>query len=169
MAYVFVIREMLETCTSIDDVEAFLKAWDRDEGMAIYAVDGSTEQAALFECGKCTYVRREPEPGRTIVSSSRDLSIREVDHGGAPPPRACIYGSNTRERVDRLHEILTSSPMTALPGDFIGVLADPIVEDLTGTVYSNVACPGTGEIWFGHGSLPAASTGKWQKVDWPWS
>ena len=42
LPYVFVIREALETCASLDDVEAMLAGGVRDGGMAVYAVDGKT-------------------------------------------------------------------------------------------------------------------------------
>jgi hypothetical protein len=58
-----------------------------------------------------------------------------------------------------------------LPQDLIAILADDGVErrgqDLW-TVYSNVACPGTGELWFTFGGYPAASGGEWLPVTWPW-
>ena len=136
--------------------------------MAIYVVDGKTEDAALFECGLSTVVRRDPIASKTVVSSSRDLSIREVDHRDTQPPNATIFGSNSRERVDRLQTLLTQTPMTDLPADLISILGDEIVEDPEGTVYSNVACPGRGEIFFSGGNLPAASSGPWRRIDWPW-
>ncbi len=36
------------------------------------------------------------------------------------------------------------------------------------TVFSTVACPTTGEMWFACGEGPAASTGSWSRVPWPW-
>ncbi len=76
---------------------------------------------------------------------------------------------NTPDRIGRLKSLLIETPMTDLPADLIRVLADPGVENATGTVYSNVACPGEGLVWFGCGGFPAASAGTWHRIDWPWS
>ncbi len=103
---------------------------------------------------------------KTVVSCSRDLSIREVRDEEAVLPDAPIFGSNTRERIARLRELL-AAPMTDPPADLIRVVADPGVE-ASDTLYSNVACPETGEVWFGSGGLPAASAGTWQRIEWPW-
>ncbi len=167
MPYVFLVREALETCRSLADVEALLQGCDRDVGMAVYAVDGKTEEAAVFECGLSTYVRRDPAPGhdKTLISWSRDPSVRDMPREAAP--NAWIFGSNTRERIDRLKTLLVETPMTDLPADLIGILGDPEVEDAMGTVYSNVACPGRGLVWFGCGGLPAASAGTWHRIEWP--
>ncbi len=164
--YPLVIREALETCRSIGDVEDLLRECDRDAGLAIYAVDGKTGEAAVIECGFGTYTRRDPVESKTVVSCSRDLSIREVPDEEAVLPDVPIFGSNTRERIARLRELL-AAPMTDPPADLIRVVADPEVE-ASDTLYSNVACPETGEVWFGSGGLPAASAGTWQRIEWPW-
>jgi hypothetical protein len=72
-----------------------------------------------------------------------------------------------------LIQILSSSHTPAnLPADLIQILADDEIErrekDII-TVYSNVACPNTGEIWYTFGGYPAASKGNWQRLDWPWT
>ena len=82
LPYVLVIREALEVCRCLDDVEELLDRFDRDGGMALYAVDGKTEEAALFECDLSTAVRRDPDPRRTVVSHSRDSADRLRE--GAP-------------------------------------------------------------------------------------
>ncbi|MHC5003175.1 MAG: C45 family peptidase, partial [Planctomycetota bacterium] len=160
--YPLVIREALETCRSIGEVEDLLRASSRDEGMAIYAVDGKTGEATVIECGFGTFLRRDPVGSKTVVSCSRDLSIREE----ARLPSAPIFGSNTRERIARLRELL-AVPMTDPPSDLIRVMAASGVE-APDTLYSNVACPETGEVWFGSGGPPAASAGRWCRVGWPW-
>jgi len=51
------------------------------------------------------------------------------------------------------------------------ILADDSIEARNGptlTVYANVACPSTGEIWHTFGGCPAASQGNWQRMAWPW-
>lgn len=36
------------------------------------------------------------------------------------------------------------------------------------TVYSNIACPGKGEMWYTFGGYPAAGNGNWQKIAGLW-
>ena len=36
------------------------------------------------------------------------------------------------------------------------------------TAYANVACPHAGKIWYTFGGYPAASSGNWQRLEWPW-
>jgi hypothetical protein len=67
-----------------------------------------------------------------------------------------------------------TAPQTApnMPADLIQSLADDEIERRAEpliTVYSNVACPSTGEIWYTFGGYPAASRGNWQKLEWPWA
>ena len=59
----------------------------------------------------------------------------------------------------------------SLARDLIAILADAGVERRGlgfATVYANVACPATGEVWFTFGGCPAASRGRWAEVAWPW-
>jgi hypothetical protein len=37
-----------------------------------------------------------------------------------------------------------------------------------GTVYASVACPGERRVWYTFGGYPAASSGAWQQLKWPW-
>jgi hypothetical protein len=169
MPYPFLIREALETCGTLSEVGALVEAWDRDAGMAIYAVDGKTDEAALFECGLGASLRRDPVDGRTLLSCSRDRNLREVAHDGGAMQDGRILGSNTRERVDRLQSLLVGKPIADPPADLIAVLADPVIEERSATIYANVACPSEAKLWFGRGGPPAASAGTWHRVEWPWS
>ena len=173
LPYVFVIREALEVCRSLDDLEALLEGFDRDNGMAIYAIDGKTEEAALFECDCSSAVRREPDPRRTVVSHSRDPDDRARD--GAP---GAVIGSNATDRIDRIEEGLRAAEGETLPEALIEILADARVEERgaegifqdpnSSTLYANVAAPGKGLIWFAHGAVPAASAARWAPLNWPW-
>ena len=58
-----------------------------------------------------------------------------------------------------------------LPRDLISVLGDDGVERRDAdfaSVYSNVACPATGEMWYTLGGYPSATAGNWERLDWPW-
>jgi hypothetical protein len=160
--YVF-LPEALETCSTIDEVEGLLERIDRDDGMLIFAVDGKTDEYAIFECTCRQYAKRVPE-GKWLVGTNH----------------SCIYESkeqneDSQSRYRRLEalvgELFPGARGHHLPGDLIAILADERVEareDDYGTVYANVACPSREEIWYTLGGYPAASKGNWQRIDWPW-
>jgi hypothetical protein len=70
-----------------------------------------------------------------------------------------------------VQELSTSVTPPKFPADLIRILADDEIErrgkDVV-TVYSNVASPTTGELWYTFGGYPSASKGDWQKLQWPW-
>ncbi len=168
LPYIFVIRDALETCTSLGDVEAMLAGGVRDGGMAVYAVDGKTGEAALFECGYQTHTRREPRPDATLASNSRDPADRVRAGEGHT-----IIGSNGTHKIDRLHELVVNGD-TAIDMRLRAALADPVVEDHgqefvgSSTVYSIVASPQQRQLWLAHGAAPAPSRGRWSEITWPW-
>ncbi|MFW6282147.1 MAG: hypothetical protein ACOC1O_05085 [bacterium] len=55
--------------------------------------------------------------------------------------------------------------------NMISILADYRIEqnnNISGTVYSNIACPVKEQIWFAYDGFPAASESDWEKVEWEW-
>jgi hypothetical protein len=164
-------REALETCAGIADVERLLSELPRNGGMNLVVVDGKTEEAALFECSGRRHLRREAFDGWLLAPNPyRAMS----DPAEEDEEAAEEYG-----RFRRLRRWLRDRPPAAPPDDLISLLADPEVEagreiDAAdsatefGTVYANVACPSTGEVWSAAGGFPAASAGRWQRIPWPW-
>jgi hypothetical protein len=158
------LTDMLETCSTIVEVEACLDAIDRDDGMLLFAVDGNSGEFAILECACSHHARRAPT-GPWLVGTNH---ARELDE---PPPEG-----SSRSRFARMETLATElygrdSP-AQLPRDLIAILSDDRVErrgppDIY-TVFSNVACPVTGELWFTFGGYPAASRGEWLPVAWPW-
>ena len=155
--------DMLETCSTIGEVEARLDEVDRDEGMMLFAIDGKSDEFAILECSCSRHARRTPT-GPWLVGTNH----------------ACAWdqpasGESSRSRYARMEAMATElyehEPRARLPGDLIAILADDGVErrgqDIS-TVYANVGCPGTGELWFTFGGYPAASRGEWLPVAWPW-
>jgi hypothetical protein len=70
-----------------------------------------------------------------------------------------------------IQQLSASLAVPNLPADLITILADDQIERRGKemfTVYANVACPSSGEMWYTFGGYPAASNGNWQKLDWPW-
>lgn len=166
-AYVFV-TEALETCHSIQEVEALLGEIDRDGGMLLFAVDGKTEEITLFDCLCSQHFRREPSGG-WIVGTNHFCSCKDQTLG------ADNGSISTLSRFDRLEDLVqglySSEKVPAMPEDLIRILADDEVErreEKLVTAYANVACPGTGELWYTFGGYPAASQGDWQRLGWPW-
>ena len=71
-----------------------------------------------------------------------------------------------------MQRLSASQTRPNLLADLIRILADDEIErrdKKVMTVYSNVACPNTGEIWYTFGGYPAASQGNWQRLEWPWA
>jgi hypothetical protein len=167
-AYVF-LTEALELCHSISDVEMLLNETDRDGGMLLFAVDGKNNEFALFECLCSKYYKREPSNG-WIVGTNHFCACEDLTLGDADKKP---LGTLSRFiRMENLMQTLSTSQTSPnLPIDLIRILADGQIERRDKglvTVYSNVACPSTGEIWYTFGGYPAASNGNWQRFEWPW-
>jgi hypothetical protein len=166
-AYVF-LTEALEVCRTLSDVEAFLNENDRDGGMLLFAVDGKTNEFALFECLCAKYFRRDPSEG-WIVGTNHYCACEDPTLGNDEGSISTLNRFNRMESM--VQELSTSQGSPSLPADLIRILADDKIEARKSevmTVYSNVACPSSCEIWYTFGGYPAASAGNWQQLDWPW-
>jgi hypothetical protein len=156
------LTEMLETCSTIAQVERRLAEVDRDEGMLLVAIEGASDEVAVLECGRSTHARR-PQDGAWLIVTNHATVLDE-------PPTA---DSRSRHaRMESLADELSRQPLGPRPpGDLIAMLADGEIErrgaDFS-TVYATVACPAGGSVWFTFGGCPAASLGDWQPVAWPW-
>jgi hypothetical protein len=160
--------EALETCRPLQDVETLLGRIQRDGGMLLFAVDGKTDACALYECTCTDFCKREADKGWLVGTNHYCV------HPKAPPPDAAESLSTT-SRYDRMetliNELVAQGEHVSPVKELIGILGDDGIEARSGdpvTVYSNVACPGTHEIWYTFGGAPAASRGDWQKLRWPW-
>jgi hypothetical protein len=60
--YAFLV-EALETCRTLGDVEGLLARLPRDGGMLLFAVDGKTDEYALYECTCTTTYKYEASQG----------------------------------------------------------------------------------------------------------
>lgn len=162
------LPEALELCKSLTDVEAFLNETDRDGGMLLFAVDGKTDEFALFDCMCSKHYRRDPVDG-WIVGTNHYCTCEDLSLGDDEGSRSTV---NRFQRMETLlQEMYASATPPNLPGDLIRILADNAIERRVNkliTAYSNVACPATGEIWYTFGGYPSASKGNWLRLDWPW-
>lgn len=167
--YVF-LTEALELCRTIGDVETLLNETDRDGGMLLFAADGKTNDFALFECMCSQYFRRQSDNGWIVGTNHycacEDLTLSAADQ----EPLGTV--SRFKHLEEGMQKLCTSVTPPSFPLDLIQILADDEIErrgkDVI-TVYSNVACPSTGELWYTFGGYPAASQGNWQRLEWPWS
>jgi len=156
------LTEMLETCSTIPEVAARLDAVGRDDGMMLFAVDGKSDEIAVLECGRGAWTRR-PAAGWLVGTNHR------WGTGGSDAPGGS--GSRCRRMEALAAGLSDGSAEPRLPDDLVALLADEGVERrgaAFATVYANVACPATGEVWFTFGDVPAASRGAWARVPWPW-
>ena len=169
------LTEALEVCRTLEDVEAFLEENHRDGGMMLFAVDGKTNEFAIFECLCAEYFRRDPSEG-WIVGTNHYCACEDRTLG---EDEGSVSTLNRFRRMSHLVGGLCAAPKTPnLPTDLIRVLADNEIErrgrelrqgqELV-TAYANVACPASGEIWYTFGGYPAASAGHWQRLEWPWA
>lgn len=163
------LTDALELCHTIGDVEKMLGEVDRTGGMLLFAVDGKTNEFALFECTCSRYCRVEPSEA-WIAGTNHYRAFNDPDLSIDEAPTSTL----TRlKRVESMIRVLSDVQVPPnMPEDLVRILADDEVERRDKefmTVYSNVACPGTGEIWYTFGGQPAASRGNWQKLDWPWT
>jgi hypothetical protein len=155
--------EALETCRSVNEVELLLAATPRTGGMMLFAVDGKRGEGALFECTLTAHERRDPCDG-WLAGTNHYVADPTLN-----PPDVTRSVRRYRHLADLLVG-LSAKEEIASPQDFVRVLAHPCVEQRGedyGTVYANVVCPATGELWTTLGGYPAASRGRWARLNWP--
>jgi hypothetical protein len=155
------IRLALETCKSIKEVERLIKNTIRDGGMNLFAVDGKTNEFAVYECKSRSFIKRE----------NKNTYIAGANHYCNTTTPSDIDFSTSEARQSATEKLLSRGEFNNIPDDFIGILSNPEVEqskEVSGTVYANVCCPEKEEIWYACGEFPAASKGKWIKINWPW-
>ena len=179
ISWLFWMREALETCASLDDVERFIAGTDRDRGVLLFAVDGRRREAAVYECSRSGYRRIDPwqvGPHRAILATNHPHEKHpSAEEALARACRASAGGNGTVSRYCRMHALLAEGPVGHLPDDLAEVLSDDGVELRPGrgsshlrTIYSAVAEPGGRGLWFASGACPAASAGTWRRVDLTW-
>jgi hypothetical protein len=156
-----ILTEALETCVNIRDVETLLGSVDRDEGAMLFVLDGKTDESAILECS-CREYSRRGLVGDKLIGTNHSLSAKLAD-----------MSDSSTLRFRRLAELLRRSNWeeVSAPANLIAILADDKVEQRDGkyvTVEAAVACPARKVIWYTLGGYPAASCGRWTKIEWPW-
>jgi hypothetical protein len=134
----------------------------------LFAVDGTTEEFAAFECEEDRSRRRAPLSGWIVAAnhrSARTDADPPVDH------RRLGTGARYRPGCQLVAALCTAVPPADIPRALRQVLPDDEIEDRgldLATAYSCVACPSTREIWYAFGGQPAASHCSCQRLAWPW-
>lgn len=161
------LTEALETCRSLDDVEDLLAEVDRNSGMMLFAIDGKTDDFAVLEC-MCTSHNRRTLTGDWIAGTNHYCTAV----GEQEQDDSYIRSVSRIKRVDTLlHGLWAGGKKIDTYKELRFILADTEVEargEKYFTVFSNVACPSKSEIWYTFGGYPAASTGRWHPLAWPW-
>lgn len=176
ISWLFWMREALETCATIDEVEAFIARTDRDRGVILFAADAKSAEVTIFECSRSSARRIDPGSpdaaygdGRWMVATNHCQSRHPSPDEWARRPAGLGRGS-TVWRCQRLREVMRDAPPEHLPEDLMEVLADADVEmrdaEKLRTIYSCVAelREGRVETWFASGAVPAASAGTWRPL-----
>lgn len=157
--------EAVETCENLDDVGNLLGKIDRNDGMLLMAVDGKTNEGAVFECTCSSAIRCDLDSDWLVRTNH---ALETGDAWSEPQARRF----STWARADRVSTLLNDASGRALShADLVGFLADDDVERRDrefATAHSIVACPGSAEIWYTFGGRPSASRGSWSSVPWPW-
>jgi hypothetical protein len=162
LPWLFWVREALETCTSLADIEAFLNTYDRDTGVALTAIDGKTNEATIFECSRSTF--------RRLPAQAQALSVTNHAQSGGTEEAFLPPSVGSLRRLARLQELVTHH-MPCQEEDFVQILSDPKVEqrgEWLGTVQAVIACPSSRKVWYAAGHYPAASQGQFTSISWPW-
>ena len=161
--YVF-LRMALESCRNLRDLESMLKYIPRDGGMNLFFIDGKDNTCAIYECTCNSYIKREVDSQYCVGANHFNITSVPADYN--------YNFSDSCRRQKAAEDILKSIENTGFTvKDLINVLSNPNVEQdkgLSGTVYANVACPATGELYYACNGFPAASKSQWELINWNW-
>ena len=161
--YVF-LRMALESCRNMNDVEQMLKHIPRDGGMNLFFVDGKDNTCAIYECTCNSFKKREITSQYVVGANHYNATAVPIGFNHN------FSGSVKREKAAEAILADVANDGFSLKS-LINVLAHPNVEQnkgLSGTVYANIACPATGELYYACDGFPAASKSCWERINWHW-
>ena len=115
------VTEALEVCRTLDDVESFLKENHRDGGMMLFAVDGKTDEFAIFECLCASHFRRDPSEG-WLVGTNHFVACEDRTLGQDEGSISTL--SRLRRLSDLLGDLRGAPEAARLPDDLVRILAD---------------------------------------------
>jgi len=161
------LTEALETCGTISDVERLLNEVHRDGGMILFAIDGSTNELAVFECSCSDYFKREFS-GNWIAGANHYSTVDDNYDSDDLRIRSKLRLKRVETLID---ELRTRGNSIDAYLELKRILADSKVEARRQdycTASANIVCPSYGKIWYTFGGYPAASAGNWRTLEWPW-
>ena len=169
-SWLFWAREALETCETLDDLDAMLSRVDRDRGTILVAVDAKTNERAVFECPRASHERHDAGPSFQCATN-HPASKHPLD----PERLARSRPGGTIRRRDALERLALANHVWAPPDDLAAILAHPSVEMRDAkhlrTIYSAICRPASRDLWFCPGSPSAQSSvpqGRWTRIPNPW-
>ncbi len=171
ISWLFWMREALETCESVGDVERFIAGTSRDRGVLLFAAHGDSGERAIFECTRSAYTRVDPwdVQGRSVLLATNHCKHKHPAGDCVPQRNSTFNGTIGRYR--RLVELVGDAFPEDCPDDLAEIMADDRIEMREGrgsehlrTIYSAVAAPRDRTCWFASGACPAASRGTWRKI-----
>jgi hypothetical protein len=164
ISWLFWAREALETCATLDELDAFMASTERDRGVIVVAGEGRTGRGAIFECARAGHERHDFDGGLLIATNHPQRKNPDQTRCGPPT-------GTTTSRYCAARDYLSASPPSNPPGDLMNVLAADGVEMRTPrhlrTIYSAVVSPTRGDLWFASGDAkgaPAPSRNSWSRV-----
>lgn len=170
ISWLFWAREALETCETLDELNAMLSRVDRDRGMILIAVDAKSGERAVFECACSSHERHDAGLSFQCVTNHPSRK-----HPIDPERIARSRPGGTIRRRDAIERLALATHEWSPPDDLATILADPSVEMRGGarlqTIYSAICRPGSRDLWFCPGSpseRAAASPHAWKRIDIPW-
>lgn len=173
-SWLFWGREALETCATIDELEAFARRMQRDQGLMAIVGHGPTNAGCVFECTRTTTRRHDIDPRDPRCVTNHPLSKPLPSYAGHAA-QGTQRSSGTISRLRAMRQHIEDTPPRRFPDDLKQLLASEGVEMRTPewirTIYAAVVNPQTQTVWFAsgdHGGAPAASTGAWSRVRPPW-
>lgn len=171
LSWLFWAREALETCESLDDLDAMLSRIDRDRGTILVAIDAKTNERAVFECARGTHERHDA--GLSFQCATNHPARKQpLD----PQRLARSRPGGTIRRRDSLERLALANHEWSPPDDLAAILAHPTIEMRDAkhlrTIYSAICRPASRDLWFCPGSPSANSSvppGRWTRVPIPWA
>ena len=132
----------------------------RDGGMNLFFVDGKENTCAVYECTCNNFIKREMNRKYIAGANHYNITSLPLNH------EHDFSGSYKRQKAAEY--ILGNMGDTDFGvKDLISVLSDASIEQdngLYGTVYANIACPATDELYYACDGFPAASGSRWQRI-----
>ncbi|MEO0512425.1 MAG: C45 family autoproteolytic acyltransferase/hydrolase [Planctomycetota bacterium] len=166
LSWLFWLRECLETCETLDEVDAMLARVERDRGIILIAAETTTGRGAIFEATIDEHTRDDMAGPMCATNHHRRK------HPDDPARLARSAPGSTTARYERLRA------RTREGADLVSAIAAEGVEMRTPkhlrTIYAATleAAGPAPRLRFSAGrpdGTPASSRGRWRDIPWPFA